>query len=233
MNLVDWVLKETNHIYMQFLAYTGYYRLRDRLPFFTLLLYRADKAKHRKIYDYISQLFICTAIAITLLSTYLWATDGGKSTLTGFTWHYAAPLEYGLQIAIIYTLALRFTGHITYSSALAYHAAAATGWVYEIPFFIYNPNPEITIIRVNANNIFLISYQLIACVIYPMLLREKGVQFNRRDLGYFTAAYLVTFILAWRRTWVILYGVVPIFARVPMMLFSIYLALKLKENSLT
>ena len=223
-----------NNISLQLGIYLGYYRIRDKLPFFTLLLYRADKAKHREIYDVISKLLISAAIMITLTATYLWATDGGKETLTGFRWHYAAPTEYGIQIAIIYILAIRFTGHITYSTALAYHAAAATGWVYEIPFFIYSLKPETTIIRVNPNNIFLISYQLIACVIYLMLLREKGVEFNRRDLGYLAAAYLVTFTLAWRGTWWLIGPVVPIFSRVPMMLFSIHLALRLREeNSLT
>lgn len=229
MNLVIWVLKEINNISMQLLTYIGYYRLRDRLPFFTLLLYRADKAKHRKIYDDIAQLFISMALAIAIVSAYLWATGGGKSTLTGFNWPYIAPIEYGLQIAIIYTLARRFTKHITYSTALAYHAAAATGWVYEIPFFIYSLNPETTIIRVNGNNIFLLSYQIIACIIYLMLLCEKGVQFNRQDLGYFAAAYLATFFQAWQGSWVLLRGLATTFARVPMILFSIYLVVKLGD----
>ena len=229
MNLFDWLIKESTNITIQFFNYTSYYRLRERLPFFTLLLYRADKARHRKIYDRIAGLFISLAIAVSLYSSYLWVVGGGKEALTGFRWHYVAPIEYGIQIAIIYLIAIKFTGNVTYGNALAYHAASATGWVYEIPFFIYSPNPESTIIRFNANNIFLISYQLIACVIYLILLHEKGVKFQGRDLRYFVGAYIATFALAWRRFWPMLLGVIPIFARVPMMLFSIYLSLKLNE----
>jgi len=230
MNLIEWATKELNNITVHLTGYLDYYRLRDKLPFFTLLLYRADTAKHRKTYDYIAYQFICVALAVMLIGVYLWATDGSKSTLTGFRWPYAAPIQYGAQIAIIYTLARRYTGHITYSTTLAYHAATATGWVYEIPFFIYSLKPEATIIKVNHKNIFLLSYQLIACVIYLMFLKEKGVKFNRKDLYYFVAAYIVTFFQAWRGSWDLLYGWVTTFARIPMILFSIHLALKLRRS---
>ena len=227
MSLRLWILKEINNIMLHIPGYCNYYRLRDKLPFFTLLLYRADTAKHRKTYDYIAYPFISLALTVMLIGVYLWATNGSKTTLTGFRWPYASPIQYGAQIATIYTLAKRVTGHTTYSTTLAYHAAAATGWVYEIPFFIYSLKPEATIIKVNHSNIFFLSYQIIACVIYPMLLHEKGVKINRKDLYYFAAAYIVTFFQAWRGSWDLLYGWVTTFARIPMILFSIHLALKL------
>lgn len=227
MSLKIWIFKEINNIMLHLPDYFKYYRLRDKLPFFTLLLYRADKAKHRKIYDLLAYYFILGAAVIMLLATYLWATNGSKSALTGFKWPYASPIQYGLQILIIFYLTKQATANTAYSTTLAYNAAAAAGWLYEIPFFIYSLNPDATIIKVNHRNIFLISYQIIACIIFPLLLHERGATYNQRDLRHFMLAYLATFFQAWRGSWDLLFGWVTTFARLPMILFSIHLALKL------
>lgn len=43
MNLVEWLIKEMTNISLQLGIYLGYYRLRDKLPFFT--------CKHQTVKD--------------------------------------------------------------------------------------------------------------------------------------------------------------------------------------
>jgi len=152
----------------------GYYILRDRLPFFTLLLYAAPhipQLRHLKPHaDLAAQLIIATTTALTMLMGYAmirgYPIQNVFYALLGVpnTWIYPAVIEWGTFITTAYIITAKKLKDHTLAANLAIQAASAGGWLYEIPIFIYWGSP---ILRFNDHNVFSLSFQIISL---PILL---------------------------------------------------------------
>ncbi len=162
-----------------------------------------------------------------LLAIYLKLIGAPNDFLVGFKWRYAAPIQYSAQILIIAYLAYKATKNIPYSTALGYHAASATGYIYETPFFLFSNKDTAHLIHTNVSNTFFFSYQIIAIPVFFWLLSRMGMKLQRIDLGYFVLSYLVTVAMA-SQMYVIETAWV---ARLPIMAASIYVVSKLKETN--
>ncbi len=229
MSITQWITKEAALLIVDLLSFFTYYRLREVIPFYTLLFYVAPYVTgERRRWTRISMFFLYSACFMGIIAIALKLLAIPNTFLTGFTWRYAAPIQYSAQIFIIAYLAYKTTKDYTYSTALGYHAASATGYIYETPFFLFSRNIEQAhFIHANPANTFLLSYQIIAIPVFFWLLSRRGVKLQRRDLGYFMLAYLVTLVMA-SQMYVIESAWV---ARLPIMAFFMYQASKLKETN--
>ena len=209
-------------------GYLGYYRLRDCLPFFTLLFYLASFVTKKKIvWRALSMYFVSVAGILGLIAIYFNIMGIGNTVLTGFIWRYAAPIQYSMQIVIITYLAYRGTRDISFSAALGFHAASATGYLYETPFWVFSIKDQAHFLHSNASNLFFISYQIIAIPVFVWLLSRAGVKINRESFSYFVYAYFVTYVIASK-----LYILESVwFARIPLIAYTIYLTLRIRENN--
>lgn len=223
-----WVQKELTMFFVALPNYLDYYRLRDRLPFFTLLFYLAQFVTKKKIvWKALSMYFVSVAGILGVVSIYFNVTGIGNTMLTGFIWRYAAPIQYAMQIVIITYLAHRGTGDITYSVALAYHATSATGYVYEIPFWVFSVKEAAHLLHSNSSNLFFISYQILAVPLFVWFLSRGGVRITRERFSYFVYAFFATYAMASKAY--ILESVW--FARIPLIAYTIYLATAIRENN--
>ncbi len=223
-----WIQKELTMFFVTLPGYLNYYRMRDRLPFFTLLFYLASFVTKKKIvWKALSMYFVSVAGILGLASIYFNFIGVGNTMLTGFIWRYAAPLQYSMQIIVITYLAHRGSGDITYSAALAYHATSATGYIYEIPFWVFSVKESAYLLHSNSSNLFFISYQIIAVPLFVWLLSVKGVRINRERFSYFVYAFFATYVMASK-----LYILESVwFARIPLIAYTIYLATTIRENN--
>jgi len=221
--ILQWLQKETQLFLIQFLNFTDYYILRDRIPFYVTLAYILGRNSNSKIPKYISSFFLLVASEVGIVSLYYLLTGVPNDHLVGFKWRYSAPIQYTVQILIISYIAWRTTKNIPYSVALGYNGAAATGFLYEIPFWLYSFKPEAHLLRANYNNIFFISYQIIAIGVFIWLLRKQDIKFGKRDLTLFLVVLGISFLMG-AQLYIIESASI---ARTSVILYSIYLSFKL------
>jgi len=151
-----------------------YYMLRERLPFYFLILYVMHRlGGYRHMANYISTATIAGVTAYTVYLIFERGDGTNIKELLGF-WTYAAPIEWGTYIATSF-LILAQKRDPTTAATITYHAAAAGGWLYEIPYFITIGGP-LWVIRVNGHFLFFFSYQIIAVYILYLLLKQNGAR---------------------------------------------------------
>ena len=152
----------------------GYYILRDRLPFFTLLLFVTRKYTYPRLEGAL-QLFAIAPIAFVLWVSYAYLIGYLQKTpiyeVMNMNWTYAAPIEWGIFTVATFLYTLQKIGDIITAANIAIHASSAGGWLYEIPIFIYWGTP---ILRLNDSNVFYISFQILSLPILYTLLLSKG-----------------------------------------------------------
>lgn len=219
----QWIQKEAHLFLIQFLKFSDYYILRDRLPFYVTLTYILGRNSESKIPKYISSFFLLLASEVGIVAIYYLLAGIPNDQLVGFTWRYSAPIQYTVQILIISYIAWRTTKNIPYSVALGYNGAAATGYLYEIAFWLYSFKPEAHLLRTNYQFTFLISYQIIAIGVFIWLLRKQGIKTGKKDFTIFMGVFGFTILMA-SQLYVIESASI---ARTSMILYSIYLSLKL------
>lgn len=227
VNLLYWLQNEYIHVIPGLKDfYTNFYIMRDRLPFFALLLYLTeDKIKFN---NQISKLLLGFSTGAGILSIFYLILGLPVNFLTPINWKYA-PFEYASQIIIIYLITMKAGLNLNYGIALGYTAAAATGYLYEIPFWIYSNIPTAIIFRNNPQFIFFISYQLIAVFVFIWLLRIKKAPFKIWDLAFFFIAFLLNVHMASQMHVVGAWWNMPLVVRLPMIFYSLYLVNKLRS----
>jgi len=168
----------------------GYYLIRDRVPFYMLLLYFTPK-RHRKLTDQLTIAPISVILGVTLYLAYNRAAGTPWSSLLSY-WNYPAPIEWGIFITATYIRSLDKGG--TTAATLSLLAASAGGWLHEIPWFAMQ-NGVSSIIRVNGHNVFMLSFQILAVPILAALLQRHGHRWTgtAKTCTALYLAYLVTF----------------------------------------
>lgn len=223
MSLSGWLDKERALFMVELLGFIDYYTLRDRIPFYTTLLYLIEKAFKNRFPRYVSFFIWTLSIDLGLLAVYYMITGAPNRLLTGFTWRYSAPIQYSAQIVILGVLSYKATRDVSYSVALAYNGASATGYLYEVPFWFFSVKPEAHLLHASFRYTFLIDYQIISIVVFLLLLRSRGVKYSLKDLALFAGVFTLSFIMA-SKMYVIETASV---ARLPMIAYSLYMGLKL------
>lgn len=203
----------------QLLRFMSYYLIRDRVTFYTLLLYLWNPRGRLR---YIPLLFLVLAIDIGLVSLYLMLSGMPNDFLTGFIWRYAAPLQYSAQIVALSVFGWTATKSHAYTVALAYHGAAATGYVYEIPFWLFSVSPSSHLLHVSHKYTFFFDYQMIAIGVFVWLLFKRGVRLDLRDAALFAGAVAITVLMASK---MYVWETAPV-ARLPMIAYSLWLGVK-------
>lgn len=152
----------------------GYYILRDRLPFFTLLLLVARKYTYPQL-DGFLQFCAIAPIAFIFCVSYTYLIGYLSSTpiydVMNMNWTYSAPIEWGAFTVAAFLYTLHRLGDTVTAANIAIHAASTGGWLYEIPIFIYWGTP---ILRFNDHNVFYISFQILSLpILYLLLIKNK------------------------------------------------------------
>ncbi len=223
--IIQWLEKEMSFFLPQLFGFFNYYNLRDRLPFYVTLTYILGRGSDSKIPRYVSKLFLLIALDVGIVSLYYLLTGTPNDQLVGFSWRHAAPIQYSLQILAINHIAWKTTKNPTYSVALAYNGAAATGYLYEIPFWFYSiKSSQARLLHASYRYTFLISYQIIAIGVFIWLLKKQDINFSKKDLALFLGVFGIDFIMGskmyvWETSAIV---------RIPMILYSIYLVSKLR-----
>ena len=226
MDMITWIQKEIGFFIPQLLRYLDYYNMRDRIPFFATLAYVMRSHSNSRLIPYISAAFPIMALDVGIAATYYLLTNAPVDKLTGFPWHYLAPMQYAAQIIILAIISWKATADVTYSNALAFNGAAATGYVYEIPFWFFTDKiDEAHLFHTSYRYTFLIDYQIIAIPVFIWLLRKQKITLNRKDLAAFTLVIALTTLMASQMYVLETKSIV----RLPMIFFSIYLVSKLRS----
>ncbi len=228
--ILAWIQKEMSMFFINLPEYLSFYRMRDRIPFFTLLFYLAPFVTKKKlVWEYLSAYFVSMAGILGLVSIYFKVRGIANTTWTGFSWNYAAPIQYSLQILIITYLAYRVTKEISFSTTLGFHAASATGYVYETPFWVFSVKDQAHFLHSHPSNLFFINYQIIAIPVFIWLLSRAEIKINRKRFNYFIYAYFLTYIIASK-----MYLLESaLYSRIPLIVFSIYLASEIRETNIS
>lgn len=222
--ILNWILKEYRFIVEGLPKYLGYYNMRDRIPFFSLLSYLFSKNNNNWFAELCTKYFFSGLCAMGLLSTYYFILDYPNDRLTGFKWSYMAPIQYLLQIAIIFYIGLKTTKNKPYSYALGFNGAAATGYLYEMPYWIFSIKREQAhFIHTNYNYVFYIDFQILAIFVYLWLLKEQKIDFKHKDLIGFIIVFSYSILMA-SQMYVFNQNII---ARIPMIIYFIYLSSKL------
>jgi len=173
----------------------GYYILRDRLPFFTLLLLVTRKYMYPRLEGTL-QLFAIAPIAFILWVSYTYLLGYLDNTpiydVMQMKWTYAAPIEWGIFTLAIFIYTLHRLGDTVTAANIAIQASSAGGWLYEIPIFIYWGTP---ILRLNDANVFYISFQILSLPTLYLILLNKGWSPGTRTT-ILTIAYCIFTIAA-------------------------------------
>lgn len=162
----------------------GYYILRDRLPFFTLLLLVIRNYTTPRLDDLLN-FFALIPVAFILWVSYCYLlgylADTPIYEIMNMRWTYAAPIEWGLFTVIIFILMVYRLKDIITASNIAIQASSVGGWLYEIPIFIYWGSP---IFRTNDSYVFYISFQILSLPVLYYLLRTNGwIPDNNTDIA--------------------------------------------------
>jgi len=222
--LIQWLQKEGLHIVKELFKFVNYYNLREKLLFYITLNYIMGKNSQNRIHKEISYTFITSAFLGGTVALIFLIIGIPCSVLTGFNWNYIAIIQYSLQILSITYIAWKTTKNINYSTTLAFTGAAATGYLYEFPFWFYSvKKAQAYLIHVSPKNIFFLSFQMISIGVFIWLIRKQVTKFNKKDLALFILVQGFSFLMASKMyVWQSMY-----FVRLPMMAYSLYLCKKM------
>jgi len=224
--IIQWLQKEAGLLLKNLITFSNYYTMRDRIPFYATAIYILNKINDSKILSYFSAIFLIIAGEIGALSIYYIMTRNTDDTLTGFHWGHYAPIQYAIQIFALAFIGWKFTHNLTYSIALGFNGASATGYIYEVPFWFFTVKySQAHLIHSSPRYVFFIDYQIIAIGVYIWLLKQHDIVFNKKDIIGFLIAWGITFIMAsqmyvWETRLIV---------RIPLIMYVIYLATKLGE----
>jgi len=227
--VIMWLQKEFFLFTEDLPRFANYYTMRDRLPLYVTILYLIGRKRNNILINYVSASFLIFAGEIGALSLYNMIKGIPDDTLTGFHWNHIAPIQYVIQIFTIFYIAWKSSKNITYSVALGYNGAAATGYVYESPLWFYSVNYDRAhLLHSSYRYVFFVDYQIIAIGVFLWLLRKQNVKFKFNDLILFISLYGTTFLMAskiytWQTKNII---------RIPIIIYFIYLTCKLGNITL-
>lgn len=179
----------------------GYYVYRDRLGLAMLILYAVSKNLKIKPYvDLYSQLIISVIMGLTPIFIYAYIRKYPINmvylTLTGIpnTMSYVGPIEWGLFTTILNYRILTKIKDGTLAAITATYSTLVGGYIYEIPIFIKNDGP-LSVIRLNANNTFFFSIQIISIPILYYIIK-KEIKPDKNNTIKAVLIYLTYFALA-------------------------------------
>jgi len=228
--IIQWILKEYRFFLKELPNFLGYYTMRDRIPFYTFFSYLLNKHSQNLFSILCSEFFMAVLYASGIISFYGILSGLPTDVLMGFEWNYLAPLLYIIQILILAHIGLEATNNITYGLALGFNGAVATGYIYEMPYWVYSiKSTQANFLHTSYRYVFYINFQIISIGVFLWLLKEQKIIFNIKDLYGFIIVFGISIFLASKmyewKTWSI--------NRIPMMTYIVYLASKINNSFLT
>lgn len=175
----------------------GYYVFRDRIPFFLSLIYYFSYLKCPNCHKLLRYLAHCLIDGTTLVlfgSVFLFLTKGSLANIFRISWSYPAPIEYGLFIFIVYRFLFSIGVHEYEAYFIALLSALGSGWLYEIPRWIYTKN-VIGIIQPNAVKVFFTDYQLFCLPLVYIIVSYRFKYELPSNLEFVFPSYLIFFVL--------------------------------------
>jgi len=205
----------------------GYYIFRDRIPFFLSLIYYFSYLNCPNCKGVLRYLAHCLIDGTTLVlfgSVFLFLTKGSLTNLFRISWSYPAPIEYGLFIFFVYRFLFSQGLHEFEAYFIALLSALGSGWLYEIPRWIYLHN-LIGIINPNATKVFFTDFQVFCLPLVYIIVNSRLEYDLPLNLEFIFPLYLITFVLTLINPFVysIFGGLWLWIIRVPTLLFIYYL----------
>lgn len=161
----------------------GYYLIRDRLPFMVYFLYLLLRDRE----GYWDNLIFALINWSYLISLIYFVYSYVKGLPLWFSWTYASPISWSLTALIITFLMVRKGYSLKFSTMIGSISVSAGGYVYELPNFLREGEP---LIRVQAHNVFIISFQIISIFILGFYLKEVVERLSVRTY-YFLIVYFI------------------------------------------
>lgn len=174
----------------------GYYVFRDRIPFFLSLIYYFSYLKcpgYRRPLRFVAHCFIDGTTLVLFGSILLYLVQGSLANIFRINWSYPAPIEYGLFIFIVYRFLVSLGIHEYESYYLALLSALGSGWLYEIPRWIYT-NDVIGIIQPNASKVFFTDFQRFCLPLVYIIVHNRFEYDLPSNLEFVFPGYLVFFV---------------------------------------
>lgn len=226
--IIQWIQKEILKFVFELFKYLNYYTLRDRILFFVTINYVLGEYRESKMHNEISISFLELALAVGIVSFIFLLFSVPSKVLFGFKWNYLAPIQYTSQICALYYIAWKKTDNVNYSIALAYNGAAATGYLYEFPFWFYSvKKAQAHLLHTSFRYIFLVDFQIISIIVFIMLLRKQEIKIGKKEIALFLCVLGFSFIMGSQ-----MYVISSTnFIRLPMMAYSLYLCKKMWRSN--
>lgn len=222
--LIQWLMKEYIFFMKELLMFVNYYNLRDRVPFYAFFIYILGKNNDNPNLQYGSEVLLVGALAMGTRATYYAITNTPEEIFFGFNWNYVAPIQYVILIFVLAIIGFCSTRNTKYSTALGYNGAAAIGYLYETPFWLFSKKiDKAHFIHTNHRFVFFLDYQIIAIVVFIWLLKQQKITIKKEEMIGFILAWGITFIMASKMYVWQTFSIV----RIPMMLYAISLSSKM------
>lgn len=165
-----------------------YYIFREKIPlcmFIFYLLFRNPETREKL--QTVFKIDLSCLRYILLFGLLLAFAKGLHGLLIGvpfieymkLRWSYSAWLEWlGFCIAA-FAYANWRTGDAFFAANYMTQAAAAGGWLYELPIFPHNSCPGFGL-NLNWNHTFLVNFQIVSFLIVVCSLIDRGIRINRK-----------------------------------------------------
>lgn len=173
----------------------GYYVFRDRIPFFLSLIYYFSYLKCPDCDRPLRYFAHCLIDGTTLVlfgSVVLYLFKGSLANLFRISWSYPAPIEYGLFIFVVYRQLVSIDIHEYEAYLVALLASLGSGWLYEIPRWIYTKE-LIGIIQPNATKVFFTDFQRFCLPLVYIIVNNRFDYELPKRFEFAVPLYLIFF----------------------------------------